>query len=201
MTGNINIQPMGDIQKSGEKKKKERPSDPIQAEFEDGKDFLAKKEYSQALLAFHNTLKAWEEKNDQDGIANASNQLGLVCLEKEEYEKAREHFNRSWEICKRFDDTMSILALSGQFVVIHRALGEYDKALSLCLDMLDTHSHNTNPQGTVEVLEVMGEVYLEKGDREKAADCFRTISSIHANFSHETSSRKFAERAAELEAS
>lgn len=196
-----NIQPLDNIQKAGKEKKKERPSDPIKAEFEDGKDFLKQKDYSQAILAFHNTLKAYEEKNDQDGIANACNQLGLVCLEKKEYEKANEHFQRAWKICDRFDDSMSLLALSNQFVLVHRGLGEYDKALSFCLDMLETHNLNNNPQGTVETLETMAGLYLEKGDKPKAADCYRTISSIHSNFSHKKTAREFEQKADDLEVS
>ena len=47
---NSNIQPMADIQQVGKKKEKKRSQDPIQAEFEDGKEFLKKKELSQAAL-------------------------------------------------------------------------------------------------------------------------------------------------------
>ncbi len=195
------IQPIENIQKSGKEKEKERPSDPIKAEFEDGKTFLKEKDYAQAILTFHNTLKAWEEKNDQDGIANACNQLGIVCLEKEEYNKALEHFQRAWKICERFDDPMSLLALSNQIVCVHRGLNEFDKALSLCLDMIDTHNLNSNPQGTVEVLETMADIYLAKDDKKNAADCYRTMSSIHSNFDHKTTAGKLQEKAAALDAS
>ncbi|MBU0946382.1 MAG: tetratricopeptide repeat protein [Proteobacteria bacterium] len=198
---NSNIQPMADIQQVGKKKEKKRSQDPIQAEFEDGKEFLKKKELSQAALAFHNVLRGFEEKKNQDGIANACNQLGNVCLEKKEFEKALQYYKRSWEICDRFNDPMSLLALSKQLVIVYRGLGEYKKALQSCLDMLETYELNNNPQGTVETMESMSELYLDQGEKDKAADAFRTIASIHANYNHKNIAEGFLKKAKELEGS
>ncbi|MBU0960719.1 MAG: tetratricopeptide repeat protein [Proteobacteria bacterium] len=196
-----NIQPMNDIRQAGKKKEKERSSDPIQAEYDDGKEFLQKNELSQAAIAFHNALRGFEEKNNQDGIANASNQLGNVCLEKGEFEKALQYYQRTWEICDRFDDPMSLLALSKQLVAVYRGLGDHKMALQSCLDMLETYHLNNNPQGTVETMESMVEIYLDQGEKKKAADAFRTIASIHANYNHKNIAESFLNKAKELEAS
>ncbi len=191
---------MADIQKSGRKEEKKRSSDPIQAEYEDGLEFLKDKELSQAAVSFHNALRGFEEKKHQDGIANASNQLGNVCLEKGDFAKAREHYQRAWDICDRFDDPMSLLALSVQLVVVHRGLGENDKALELCFGMLETHNLNNNPQGTVTVMETIADIYLSQNEKLKAADTYRTIASIHSNYKHKNIAEKFMARAKELEA-
>ncbi len=192
------IQPI-DIIKKKEKKKKKRSSDPIQAEYDDGVEFIANKEYGQAALSLQNALLGYEKKNHQDGIANASNQLGVVCMKKGEFDKAREHFQRAWDICKRFDDRMSMLSLSEQFIIIHRHAKEYKEALALCLDMLDTHHSHNNPEGTVNVMETMAEIYIEQGEKAKAADAYRSIASIHSNFDHKNFARRFEEKAAALE--
>ncbi len=194
------IQPLGDIQQVEKKKEKKRSSDPIQAEYEDGKEFLQNKDLSQAVLAFHNALCGFEEKNNQDGIANASNQLGNICLENAEYEKALEHYQRAWEICDRLEDPMSLLSLSKQLIAVHRGLKDYNKALQTCLDMLETYNLNNNPQGTVETLESMAEIYLDQGEKKKAADAYRTISSIHSNYNHKNIAEDFLNKAKELEA-
>lgn len=152
-------------------------------------------------MAFHNALRAFEEKNNQDGIANASNQLGNVCLAKGEFEKALQYFQRTWEICDRFDDPMSLLALSKQLVSVYRGLGDRKKALETCLDMLETYHLNNNPQGTVETMESIVEIYLDQGEKKKAADTFRTIASIHANYNHKTIAESYMNKARELEAS
>ena len=194
------IQPIDQVKKQKEEKKKKRSSDPIQAEYEDGVEFIANKEYSQAALSLHNALVGFEKKNHQDGIANASNQLGIVCLKKEEFEKAREHFQRAWDICERFDDRMSLLSLSEHFVTIHRAAKEYREAIKLCLDMLDTHHSHNNPEGTVNVMETMAEIYQEQGEKGQAADVYRSIASIHSNYGHKNFARRYEEKAAAVEA-
>ena len=196
-----NIQPLENIQQAGKKKEKKRSSDPVQAEYDDGKEFLQNKEVAQAALAFHNALLGFEEKNNQDGIANASNQLGNICLEKAEYEKALKHYQRAWEICERFDDPMSLLALSKQLIAVHQGLGDYKEALRICIDMLESYDMNNNPQGTVETMESMAGIYLEQGDKGRAADAFRTIASIHANYKHKNIAEKYQAKANELEAS
>jgi TolA-binding protein len=191
---------MADIQKVAKKEEKKRSSDPIQAEYDDGVEFLKEKDLTQAAVAFHNALRSYEEIKHQDGIANASNQLGNVCLEKGDFAKAQTHYQRSWDICERFDDPMSLLALSVQLVVVHRGLNENDKALALCFDMLETHNLNNNPQGTVTTMETIADIYQSQGEKAKAADTYRTIASIHSNFNHKTTAKTFLVRAKELEA-
>jgi len=193
------IQPIENIKKKKEEKKKKRSSDPVQAEYEDGVGFIANKEYGQAALSLHNALVGYEKKNHQDGIANASNQLGIVCMKKGEFEKAREHYQRAWDICERFDDDMSLLALSEQFVLIHREAKEYTEAIAFCLSMLDTHHKHNNPDGTVKVMESMAEIYVEQGEKAKAADAYRHIASIHFNYNHKNFARRFEEKAEALE--
>jgi len=195
-----NIQPMGDIKKASQPEGKKRSSDPIQAEYDDGIAFLKQDDLSQAAAAFHNVLKSYQEKKHQDGIANASNQLGNVCLRMGEFEKAKAHYQRAWDICDRFEDPMSLLALSMQLVVVHRGLNETDKALELCFDMLDVHNSNNNPQGTVATMETVAEIYMGTGEKLKAADTYRTIASIHSKFKHNSIAEKFTTRADELEA-
>ncbi len=195
-----NIQPMADIKKVGQKEERKRSSDPVQAEYEDGIEFLKENELSQAAVAFHNALRGYEERKNQDGIANASNQLGNVCLEKGEFEKAKEHYLRAWNVCDRFEDPMSLLSLSTQLIIVHRGLNEMPEALELCFDMLETHDLNNNPHGTVNTMETIADIYLSQDEKAKAADTYRTIASIHSNFKHKTIAKKFISRAEELEA-
>ena len=194
-----NIQPLADIQKAEKEIEKKRSSDPVQAEYDDGVEFLKEKDLTQAAVAFHNALRGYEKKNHQDGIANCSNQLGNVCLGKGDFDRARQHYLRAWEICERFDDPMSLLSLSGQLVAVHRGLGEYDKAMSLCLDMLETHDRNNNPKDTVATMELIADIYLDQDEKAKAADAYRTIASIHSNFKHMNFAKRFMDKAEELE--
>lgn len=175
------------------------PSDPIQAEYEEGKRFFENQSYGQAAVALHNALLGFEEKKDEAGIANASNQLGNVCLARQEFEKALKHYQRAVDICEKSNDRMSILAVLKKIVEVYRELKQYDKATQTCLDILDQYQDNRDPQGTVMTLEEVAEIYIEAGNKGKAADTYRTIASIHKNFKHDNIAAGFMEKAVKLE--
>ncbi|BCO09999.1 hypothetical protein GF1_23750 [Desulfolithobacter dissulfuricans] len=173
--------------------------DPAKRDYKEGRDFLKNGELAQAAICFHNALKGFEEQNDELGIANASDRLGDVCLEKEEYQMAIDHYLRSYAICEKKEDSFSILALNKKLAVCYRRTGQLDKALEVLFDILDHYKMVRNPQGTVQILEVLAEVFMEKGDNSAAADAYRTAASIHANFKHKRLAKEFEERAAQVE--
>lgn len=182
-----------------DKSKAKKESDPVKAEYEEGKTFLANNNYGQAAVALHNALVGFEEKGDESGIANASNQLGHVCLAREELESALTHYQRTLEICDKSNDRMSILSVMSKMVEANKGLEKYDVAITLCLDILDHYQDNRDPQGTVDTLEKMADIYIVNGKNSKAADAYRTISSIHKNFKHDNIATKFIEKAEALE--
>ena len=80
-----------------------------------------------------------------------------------------------------------------------RRLGETEQALAVLFDLFDHYSQTRNPKGTVEILEVIAEVYLEQGNGRKAADALRTIAGIHRNFKHVRLAEEFEARACQAE--
>jgi tetratricopeptide (TPR) repeat protein len=194
------LQPIGSIDPNNKEQEKEEQAlqDPAKADYKEGRDFLAKGEYAQAAMAFHNALKAFEERGDEQGIANCADRLGDVCVAKEEYQMALEHFQRAYAICDKEKDVFSTVTLNKKIAGIHKRTGELDKALSILLDIFDHYTQLRDPKGTVEILEVIAEVYQEKGDNDNAADTLRTIAGIHRNFKHTRQAEEFAARAAAL---
>lgn len=172
--------------------------DAIAREYEEGKRLLEQQEYGQAAVALHNVLVGYEERGDEPGIANASNQLGHVCLARKEFASALEHYQRARRICDNAGDRMSVLAVSKKIIAAQKGLEQYDKAIAGCLDMLDLYHDNRDPQGTVDTLEEMAAIYISAGEREKAADTYRTIAAIHKNFRHTSIAEGFLQKAAEL---
>lgn len=192
-----NLQSIETITQVG-KAETHKSSDPLQAEYEEGKRYLENQEYGQAAVALHNALIGFQENKNEAGIANASNQLGHVCFAREEYASAVQHYNRSLAICEKSNDRMSILAVMKKIVEAHTKLQQYDKAIKDCLVILDHYQDNRDPQGTVTTLEEMAEIYLKDDKKEKAADTYRTIASIHKNFRHENIAASFMQKAAQL---
>jgi tetratricopeptide (TPR) repeat protein len=178
---------------------KKKATDPAQALYDEGKDFLEKKELAQAAVALHNALLAFEEDKNINGVANASNQLGHVCLQRLEFEKALKHYQRAWTICEKEDDPMSLMALSNQLIAVYQGLKQYPEAVKICLDLLDSYNRNNNPKGAVETLERMVAVYLDAGEMAKAADAYRTIAAIHSRYKHKSIAEQFVKKAQALE--
>ena len=193
-----NIESIGPMP-TAPKKEAVKPKGPVEQEYEDGKKFLEKGEYSQAALAFQNVFLAREEEKDEAGMANACNQLGHVCLAKEDYNQALVNYQKTWDICDKLYDPMSLLALRKQFLEVYRGLKDYDKAISISLDLLEIYHENRDPHGTVAIFEGIADIYIEAGNVSKAADTYRTIASIHKNYNHKKIAAGFIKKAEELE--
>jgi tetratricopeptide (TPR) repeat protein len=172
-----------------------KPTDPLQADYEEGKKYFENQAYGQAAVALHNALVGFTQRDDQTGIANASNQLGHVCFARGEYENSLQHYQRALDICDTSNDRMSVLAVLKKIVEVQKALKQYALAISSCLAILDHYHDNRDPQGTVTTLEEIAELYLKLEENEKAADTFRTIASIHKNFRHENIAATFMKKA------
>jgi tetratricopeptide (TPR) repeat protein len=153
----------------------------------------------QAAAFFHNALVGFEQKGDEQGVANASDQLGDICAVRQEHEKAIAHYQRAYAICDRENDMFSLIALQKKMAVSQRALKQFDEAIRIYLNVIDIYAGYNNPAGTVASMEELAELYLETGERRKAADTYRTIASIHKNFSHSIQAKEFMDKAAQVE--
>ncbi len=167
----------------------------VQKEYEEGKRLLESGDYGQAALSLHNALVGFEQRKDDNGIANACNQLGHLCTEKGDYQNALQHYQRAFTICDAANDRMSVLAVLVRRLEVYVRMEEYDKAVADCLAMLDLYQDNRDPQGAVGTLERLAEVYLAAGEKQKAADSYRVIAGIHKNYRHDAIAASFLEKA------
>jgi tetratricopeptide (TPR) repeat protein len=170
-----------------------------ETDYQKGKEFLEENDQGQAAAFFHNALKGFEQDNDERGVARASDQLGDVCMLREEYDAALSHFTRACTICEKFNDPYSVLAVKKKMLAPLQACRRFAEAVELSLDLLDMYRANNNPAGTVELLEMLADVYVKMGKKESAADAYRTAASIHANFKHKRQSLELEEKARAIE--
>ena len=191
------IQPLSSLGAVDPQKAREEAlkKDPAKRDYLEGRELLKKGEFAQAGMAFHNALKGFEEQGDQQGIANAADRLGDVCLEREKYDDALANYQRAFAICEQEEDSFSTLSLNKKIAAVYKKQGELDKALEILFDMVEHYQLTKNPKGMVDILVVIAEVYLGKEDKQKAADAYRTVSSIHKNFKHKRLSEEFAAHA------
>ncbi len=195
------LQPIGSIDPQNKEQEKEDQTiqDPVKADYKAGREFFSQGDLAQAAISYHNALRGFEEQGDEQGMANCSDRLGDVCVAKEEYQMGLDHFQRAYAICEKEHDIFSMVSLNRKKAGVYKRLGELDKALALLFDIFDHYSQLRDPKGTVEILEVISEVYLEMGENAKAADTLRTIAGMHENFKHVRLAQEFEERAKAVE--
>ncbi|OQX08647.1 MAG: hypothetical protein BWK76_23290 [Desulfobulbaceae bacterium A2] len=175
------------------------PLDPVRAQYKEGRELLQKGDLAAAAMALHNALKGFEEQGDLQGVANAAARLGDICAGREEFSLALEHYQHSREICRQLGDPFSLVSLDKKLTTMHRLLGQFEQALVCCSRMLDHYGDTKNPQGMVQVLEMLVDLYQDAGQRDKAVDTLRTIASIHRSFKHERTAQRYEEQAQALE--
>jgi tetratricopeptide (TPR) repeat protein len=170
-----------------------------QQDYDAGQKFLEDKEISQAANAFHNALIGFEQEGNENGIANASDKLGDICSEQGEIEKALEHFERAYTFCSKNFDRFSLFVLERKKAGLIYKSGDLAKALELHLDILDEYGALRNPEGSVETLGTLAEIYLKQGEKAKAADSYRMAASIHKDFKHDKHAEEFEAKAVDAE--
>ncbi len=173
--------------------------DPARADYNKGKELRAAGDEAQAASFFHNALVGFEQNGDDQGVANASDQLGDICAVRQNHEKAIVHYQRAYAICDKENDMFSLIALQKKMGVSQRALKQYDEAVKIYLNVIDIYAGYNNPAGTVGAMEELAKLYLEMGERQKSADTYRTIASIHKNFKHNIPAQEFMDKAVQVE--
>lgn len=173
-------------------------SDPAKEEFDRGCQFMENHDLAQAANAFHNALLDYKERGDDKGIANASDKLADICLERGDHGKALPHLERAMVICESANDDLSMTALRKKYARAYEGTGEYNKALEVYLVLLETYKAFSDPGSAVRTLEAMAKTYLALNDREKAADALRTAADIHLSFKHTRHAAELETRAQEI---
>lgn len=166
-----------------------------QKDYDKGVEHLAAKETTLAANAFHNALIGFEQEKNENGLANTSDKLGDLCAERGEHEAALRHYARAFAICTAANDRFSLMALNKKKAAVSFAAKKYPEAIELYLDLLDEYGALRNPEGSVQILEALAEVFLAKGEKEKAIDAYRTASGIHANFQHQNHAKELMAKA------
>ncbi|MEN8257454.1 MAG: tetratricopeptide repeat protein [Thermodesulfobacteriota bacterium] len=167
-------------------------------DYNEGIDFLKNKEQSMAANAFHNALMGWEEEGDLHGVANASDQLGDICSERGDFDKALVHYDRAYKICTDDFDRYSLFGLEKKKAAIFVKMKRYEEALDMYWDIFDEYTGNRDPKGVVETLDIMADIFILNEDKERAADCYNMIAKAHRNFKHPEEAEGYETKAKEI---
>ena len=82
------IQKIDSIGPAQENSESQPDKSQAQLDYDEGRGYVERGEAALAAVALHNALLGFEEENNKEGIAKASNQIGHACLLREEFDKA-----------------------------------------------------------------------------------------------------------------
>ncbi len=167
-------------------------------DYEAGMEFMSKGELAQAANMFHNALVGFEQDKDSNGIANATDKLGDICAEKKDLDNALVHYDKVISICQDQGDSVSVFSIDKKKAKLFADCGKYDEAIGMYLGIIDEYNAMKNPQGTVDTLEILAEVYITAGKRDSAADCYRTAAQIHERYKHTRHAATLMQKAEEI---
>lgn len=179
---------------------KEEEKSPATLDYEAGQEHLANDETAQAANMFHNALIGFEQEENLHGVANAADKLGDICSSREDYDKAMEHYDRAYQICKDDFDRFSLFAIEKKKAALLHKTGKHQEAINAYLDVLDEYNALRNPQGGVDTLETIADIYISMGENKMAADAYRVAASIHKNYKHNIDAGKLLHKADKIEA-
>lgn len=182
-----------------QQKQEEKEKSQAQLDYEAGQEFLKNLEPAQAANAFHNALITFELEGNEIGVANAADKLGDICAARGDVATAMTHYDRTYAICQKHSDRFSLFSIEKKKAKLMYDAKDYEQAIRLYSEVLDEYGALRNPQGSVDTLEILAEIYLAKGDTERAADAYRTVAAIHKSFKHSRHAEKFLEKAAAIE--
>lgn len=160
--------------------------------------FIAEDEIAQAANLLHNALIGFEQDNNTNGVAKASDRLGDICAARKDFDGAKKHYDRAFKICEEAEDGFSVFELHRKIADLHAVCGKHKEAINLYLDVIDDLSAMQNHEGVIKAFEKMAGIYVEMANREMAADCYRSAASIHQNFKHPRHAEALMKKAEEV---
>lgn len=183
-------------QQSSEEKEEEKSQ--ARLNYEAGQEHLKNDEISQAANLFHNALISFEQEGDEHGVANAADKLGDICAQRDDYDTALTHYEKAYAICEKDSDRFSLFSLEKKKANTLFKAGKNQDAVNMYLDILDEYEALRNPQGAVDTLEILANIYVTMGEKEKAADSYRLAASIHKNYKHKRHAEALLKKADEV---
>ncbi len=171
-------------QPAAEETKEDENKTQAEQDYTEALELAKKNEMAQAANMFHNALIGFEQDEDLNGVAKASDHLGDICSSRKDFDAAKKHYDRAFKICEDAKDGFSVFQLHKKFANLHAVCGKHKEAINLYLDLIDDYSAMKNQEGVIKTFEKMAGVYEEMKKPDMAADCYRTAASIHKNFKH-----------------
>lgn len=121
-------------------------------------------------------LNEFDENKEGKSVLYAlvSNKV-LYLLKSSEYDAAKQTLDEVWSLIPQIDSTRTILNLYRFRAMILRKMKKYAEALKICQEGIDIALRNRNQNRYLELITVMGSIYLLEKKFEKAKQRFQMV--------------------------
>lgn len=133
-----------------------------------GNGYRLKGENLKALDYYLQSIKAYSETGNKEGISRASNKCGLIHRLMGDYSTALDYHTRSMRIATDLDDKLGIAQAMIDIGIAYRNLGKPDIALDYYNNALETSRTVDDQNITLKVNNAKGNILWYKGEYDKA---------------------------------
>ena len=123
-----------------------------------------------ALSNFFEAIKMFERLHHMDRVATTYTKIGSVYTDQGQYQQALEYFTKALEIHEKNHFLYGISEVNNRIGIMFAAQKEYRLALEYCERSLELSHQIGDQDGITNNLEVMGRVYLMRGQFARAKE-------------------------------
>jgi tetratricopeptide (TPR) repeat protein/serine phosphatase RsbU (regulator of sigma subunit) len=134
--------------------------------------------FAKALEAYQKALAIFERIGDQQGIANCSNNIGIIHAAQGRYAEALEAFQKALIIRERISDQRGIADSYSSIGAIHYAQGRYAEALEAYQKALAIYERIGNQQGIAACYNNIGNIHYDQGRYAEALESYQKALAI-----------------------
>lgn len=139
-----------------------------------GKTYKMMGDFELAFFNFLEALKLMEESDNLFGQGYYLNNIGTLFDDQQNYPKAIEYYNRSYEIKKITQDSSGMASTSYNAGISYYNMGNLDKALSYYYQSYNSTSYQNLADKRIRALNSIAQTLIQKGEHEKAGDYLKS---------------------------
>jgi len=127
-------------------------------------------DYEKAISNLVESLRNYELLGNSKGVANASNSLGILYFNQEDYGNAKKYYSKALGLIDSSEYAMSTAVYKLNIGEVFQATGENQKALQLEEQAYAIFQKLQDKNGMAYALGVQGKVYYQLGEEEKSIE-------------------------------
>lgn len=132
----------------------------------------------EAVVNFEKSLKINTELGNSNARRIITGYLGLICLEKEDYNKAVTYFNRSLELNQKAGKAQEVLSDLYNIANAYQMLGKYDESNNSAQTALNKALEINNMESAKSCNLLLAENYEKLGNSKKSTEHYNNYNSI-----------------------